>query len=733
MSKKIPLRWVGALFDSCYSDDTEVLTDRGWLLFQQLTGQEKLATLNINDHSLEYQYPTQLIKKEWNNEMIHFFNNKNGIDLLVTPNHSMLVQTSKQRKKGKLHNWTLSRAEDVYKKYRYYTKTCNLYNQPEIKNIQIGNKTISGNDWLEFLGYYVSEGSATSTKNNHYIVQIRQNHNSPHFQKMATCLQKVTVGKVNTNQNNRIIVNDKNLCLYLKKLGNKYQKHIPRDILNNASSAQLKILFRAMMDRDGSDKIQAKQNGGSVYSTSSKQLKDDFQEILLKIGISGSSTKKYLKGSVVKVFNRKHIAQEDHWTITVRFKQSHITLSPWTIRKSQDFNKVTYSGYVYCATVPNHTLFVRRNGKTVWSGNSGYASATRSYLDALMKDKRVDLSVHAVSFEQQKTSHGDFTERVKPFVDKRVEHKIQVLHLTPENYVSLRNPNLYNIGYTVWETDRLPDQWVKICNSMNEIWVPSHWNVEVFRQSGVTTHIEVIPHIFHQLPTLSNNKSPVTMGVDKDVFVFYSIFQWIERKNPIGLLKAYLTEFKPDEKVCLALKTYRLNTSTQEQQLIKTEIARLKQALALPNGYPPIRFFGSLLTGEQMAGFHQRGDCFILAHRGEGFGIPLAESMIRGKPTIATNYSGNLDFMNNRNSYLIDYQITPVCNMIFPNYDGRMNWAEPSVQHLKELMRFVFENQEEAKKKGQQAKQDIEQQLSSTVIVEQIINRLKAIQEKLNG
>lgn len=363
---------------------------------------------------------------------------------------------------------------------------------------------------------------------------------------------------------------------------------------------------------------------------------------------------------------------------------------------------------------------------------SGYASATRSYLNALIDTGEVDLSVGTVSFEKQKTTHGGFADKVKPYMDKKIANKIQVVHLTPENYVNFRTQNTYNIGYTAWEADHLPHQWVELCNLMNEIWVPSTWNAEVFKASGVKPPIHVIPHII-RAPDISK-ATKVTLGVEDDTFIFYSIFQWIERKNPIGLLKAYLTEFKADENVCLALKSYRLNTSIKEQGLIKTEIGRVKKALAMPNSaYPPIRFFGSLLTSEQMMGFHDRGDCFVLPHKGEGFGIPHAEAMALGKPVIATNYSGNLEFMNSDNSYLVDCFEAPVCNMIFPNYHGYMNWVEPSVSHLKALMRQVYEDRKAAKKVGERAAKDISEQLSAEIIAGKIVGRLQQIQEKLNG
>jgi len=356
--------------------------------------------------------------------------------------------------------------------------------------------------------------------------------------------------------------------------------------------------------------------------------------------------------------------------------------------------------------------------------SSGYASSSRSYISGLINSNKLNLTLEATTFEDKKIKYKEFSKLADSYVDKNLDTKIQIIHSTPEIFPRFIDKNKYNIGYTTWETDKLPKDWIYLCNQVDELFVPSTWNKEVFINSGVVKPITVIPHIIN---TNMNNKiSNVSLGTDEGCYVFYSIFQYIERKNPLGLLLAYLTEFTKEDNVCLVLKTYRLNTSVVEQNIIKQDILKTKESLKLTN-YPTIRFFGDLITNEQIRGLHNKCDCFVMIPRAEGFSITHAEAMSFGKPTIGVSYSGNTDFMNNDNSYLVSYQLTPVYNMLFGEYNGSMTWAEPNINELKQIMRYVYNNREEAILKGKQGQLDIISNLNEVKISDLIIDRLEEI------
>lgn len=356
--------------------------------------------------------------------------------------------------------------------------------------------------------------------------------------------------------------------------------------------------------------------------------------------------------------------------------------------------------------------------------SSGYADATRNYIYAILKSDRVDISVEGVSFEQERTTHS-LDGVIKPYIRKNHAAPIQVLHLTPENFARFYKRDKYNIGYVAWETDKLPDHWVPELNKMNEVWVPSSWNQQVFRSSGVNVPVFCVPHAI-PVPDADNPK-PEYPGDDPNHYWFYSIGQWTSRKNHLELLTAYYTEFYNTPGVVLALKTYRRNTSPAETNIIKHDIKKLKQDLRLPQ-YPKLLLFANLLSDEDMVKLHLRGDCFVLAARAEGFSITQAMAMATGNPTIGCRYGGALDFMNDNNSLLVDSKVRPVQGMDYmPIYNGTMNWGDPDISDLRRKMRWAFENRDQAKKLGQQARQDITNNYSHTKIGNLIADRLEAI------
>jgi glycosyltransferase involved in cell wall biosynthesis len=98
------------------------------------------------------------------------------------------------------------------------------------------------------------------------------------------------------------------------------------------------------------------------------------------------------------------------------------------------------------------------------------------------------------------------------------------------------------------------------------------------------------------------------------------------------------------------------------------------------------------LSRDEVSGLQSVVDCFVSLHRSEGLGLGLAESMYLGKPVIGTRYSGNLEFMNDDNSCLVDCRLVPVGRGEYLYDDERFRWAEPDIDQAAHYMRRLVDD-----------------------------------------
>ena len=331
---------------------------------------------------------------------------------------------------------------------------------------------------------------------------------------------------------------------------------------------------------------------------------------------------------------------------------------------------------------------------------SGYAEASRQYIQAL-HSLGIPLTVDTVSFEPLRPDLGETGKLIHSLENNDIDYNIKLMHLTPEHYPKFKEDSMFNVGYSIWETSKLHPTWPGYINENIQLaFVGCDWNIEVYKESGVTVPLVKIPHGI-DVSAFEDVEAFQIGSVNEDDFVFYSIFQWTERKHPLALIKAYWSEFRADENVVLVLKTYRSDYSEREKDVIRDTIVRLKKIMFFDD-YPRILLITDMLSRDEILGLHKSGDCFVLFHRSEGFGLPHFEAMACGNPVITTGMSGNMEFTKPEHSYLVDYTWTPVFGMPWcPWYRGEQWWAEPDIQHGAKQMRYVYENQEEAFEKGE--------------------------------
>ena len=357
---------------------------------------------------------------------------------------------------------------------------------------------------------------------------------------------------------------------------------------------------------------------------------------------------------------------------------------------------------------------------------SGYGRASRGYAYTLHK-LGIPITISPVSFEDGNADLGEAGKVLSTLVNKNIDYNVVIIHLTVEHYSKFYEKDKFNIGYSIWETNKIHSDWVKWINKYTDaIMTGSDWCVETYKNSGVEVPVFAIPHGIDSVEF--NNATEYSISnVSTNTYKFYSIFQFIERKNPMALVKSYWCAFQNNEDVALIIKTYRMSFTKEEEQAIRDTIKRMKQAMPMLI-YPPIYLISNRLSDAEVLGIHKSCDCLVHLDRGEGFGLCPFEAGAIGNPIIVTGYGGVTEYAKPDNSYLVNSNLTPVFGMgISPFYSGAQMWAEVDCGHAIELMRYVYNNQEEAKSKAQVLKKLIEKDFSWEVVTNQMIDNIKSL------
>jgi hypothetical protein len=388
----------------CYDKETEVLTEDGFKKFDEVISYEendgiisnvmpkniKIACFDSNSKQLEYHHPSAASLYNYDGDMYHFNNEK--IDIKVTPNHDMYVS----KKEYEYHNhrdlrktvwsdWCKIKAQDL--KLTDYSRFCSKINWigNEIEYVNVLDKKVPVELYLEFLGYLISEGCLYTDDENTYITNICQTYKK--YQKdMFDCINKfsshinksVRHANTKTDLENNIwsgSFNNKELFFYFKnELQNSegkvkcYNKQIPKWI-KNLSPRLLNILLTSLVKGDGSVYDNNKSNRFAYYTTS-KQLADDVYEIIYKCGHVPTmfirDSEKYIDGyrRPLYILLWSNSGKGDFPLVYKTSRNSQ------TKEKHNLLNIKKYNGKVWCFTVPTGLFVTRRNGKITIQGNS---------------------------------------------------------------------------------------------------------------------------------------------------------------------------------------------------------------------------------------------------------------------------------------------------------------------------------------------------------------------------
>ena len=357
-------------FGGCYDKSTEVLTKRGWIAFSDVTSDDEFASLNLDNHMVEWQRSLEIVVKKHEGPMVQYKTNR--IDLLVTPNHNMLVSRLGS------YNYKLERA-DTHSNAVKMTKTsmgvigdyeteilipavCQGKGHGHVETLP--EVRIPFDDWMKFFGLWIAEGSACVSKRKrgecystdicHFTVE-----NTRHIEQVMSKYFSVCTYK------GRLRIYDKRLTKYLMQFGHAQDKFVPM-IVKNASPEHIRLFLEWYARGDGDSE-------GRIYTCSSR-LCDDVQEISMYAGWAADWSVVSDKKKNGSINGREIVKRRVQYVI--RLLKSQTTPEIYHRKGKKPSRTLVPSsewdgGNVYCVELPrHHTLYVRRNGKAVWCGNT---------------------------------------------------------------------------------------------------------------------------------------------------------------------------------------------------------------------------------------------------------------------------------------------------------------------------------------------------------------------------
>lgn len=252
----------------------------------------------------------------------------------------------------------------------------------------------------------------------------------------------------------------------------------------------------------------------------------------------------------------------------------------------------------------------------------------------------------------------------------------------------------YVVGYWAWELPRVPDEWKYGLPFVHEIWVPSQFTAEAILPLAGPRPVKVIPHpvgVWQLIQGQGRERAPRSYTV----LTIFNMTSSFARKNPLAAIDAFCLAFGDDPKARLIIKASNLSAFPEGLKVLKSKIA----------SRPNIILIERVMSTIEVNDLYTMSDVVVSLHRSEGFGLTIAEAMLHGLPVIATDWSGNVDFLTASTGWPIPYQLVTAQDPQGTYDHNDMMWADPNIEAAAQAMRSLRSDPSKARRLGQAARE----------------------------
>jgi len=344
---------------------------------------------------------------------------------------------------------------------------------------------------------------------------------------------------------------------------------------------------------------------------------------------------------------------------------------------------------------------------------SGYGNASRIIAKTLDIAGH-DLEMNPIRYHTAKDSSVDL-DFIQNYKENNEKSKIHLIILPVIEWKNRLEKDKYNIGYQFWETDSLRNDYLEELNSVDEIWSFCPQNTKVYKKYTLNSKkpITEVPLAF----SFEKPDGEKFIKRKKEDFWFYSIGQFVRRKDYPTLIKAFGKAFEDNPNVKLFLKTYGISFTAESERKIINQIKMLK-----PAKNPQIYVSTQKLQEKTLKRMHSTFDCYVSASHSEGWGIPEAEALFNHVPAIIQSYSGFGEVIPKYSLKLKQGLCSVDEREEIGVYHSSHLWGQTDISDLIEKMVYVYTNYEKVQEETYELVAKIRKYYSHKVVA-RIINK----------